>query len=131
MYEQTIEKMKQKLEAAGLYPLKAQAELSTRILKERLDVILPWAMEKSGMDMWVVLSRENCEDPIIHTLFTWDMPEARRISILLFHRNEETGAIRRMAVGMHSPEMSSIYENVQEKEETVWQAAARIVAELA
>lgn len=131
MYEQTIEKMKRKLEAAGLYPLKAQAELSTRILKERLDVILPWAMEKSGMDMWVVLSRENCEDPIIHTLFTWDMPEARRISILLFHRNEETGAIRRMAVGMHSPEMSSIYENVQEKEETVWQAAARIVAELA
>lgn len=46
MYRKTIDKMKRKLEAAGLYPLKAQAELSTRILKERLDVILPWAMGK-------------------------------------------------------------------------------------
>ena len=51
MYRKTIDKMKRKLEAAGLYPLKAQAELSTRILKERLDVILPWAMEEAGMDI--------------------------------------------------------------------------------
>ncbi|NBK91975.1 M24 family metallopeptidase [bacterium 1XD21-13] len=131
MYQKVIDSMKQKLEQGGLYPLKAQAELSTRILKERLEVVLPWAMEKSGMDMWIVLSRENCEDPIIHTLFTWDMPEARRISILMFHRNPSTGLIRRMAVGMHSPEMSQIYENVQGKDETVWEAAGRMVAELA
>ncbi|MCI9017402.1 MAG: M24 family metallopeptidase [Lachnospiraceae bacterium] len=131
MYRKTIDKMKRKLEAAGLYPLKAQAELSTRILKERLDVILPWAMEEAGMDMWIVLSRENCEDPIIHTLFTWDMPEARRISILIFHRERTTGVIRRMAVGMHSPVMSGIYENVQAENETVWEAAGRVVAELA
>ena len=89
MYQQVIEKMKQKLEEAGLYPLQKQAELSTRILEERLETVLPWAMEESGMDFWMVLSRENCEDPIIHTLFTWDMPEARRISVLLFHRNGE------------------------------------------
>lgn len=130
MYQQVVDSMKQKLENAGLYPLKAQAELGTRILKERLDVVLPWAMEESGMDLWIVLSRENCEDPIIHTLFTWDMPTARRISILMFHRNKSTGAIRRMAVGMHSPEMSNIYENVQKKDETVWETAGRIVAEL-
>lgn len=131
MYQQVIDNMKQKLENAGLYPLKAQAQLSIRILKERLDVVLPWAMEESGMDLWIVLSRENCEDPIIHTLFTWDMPEARRISILMFHRDKNTGKIRKMAVGMHSPEMSNIYENVQRKDETVWETAGRMVAELA
>ena len=129
MYQQVMKNMKQKLEVAGLYPLKKQAELSTCILKERLEVILPWAMEESGMDMWIVLSRENCEDPIIHTLFTWDMPEARRISILMFHRNQKTGMIRKMAVGMHSAEMSHIYENVQEKDEDVWQTVGRVVAE--
>jgi len=130
MYQQVMNDMKRKLEEAGLYPLKKQAELSTRILKERFEIVLPWAMEESGMDMWIVLSRENCEDPIIHTLFTWDMPEARRISILMFHRNKETGEIRKMAVGMHSPEMSHIYENVQKKEEDVWQAVGRVVAEI-
>lgn len=130
MYQQVIESMKQKLEEASLYPLKKQADLSTRILKERLETVLPWAMEESGMDMWIVLSRENCEDPIIHTLFTWDMPEARRISILVFHRDKDTGLIRKMAVGMHSPEMSYIYENVQNKGEDVWQAVGRVVAEI-
>ena len=59
------------------------------------------------------------------------MPEARRISILMFHRSPSTGLIRRMAVGMHSPEMSQIYENVQGEDETVWEAAGRMVAELA
>ncbi len=129
MYQQVIDNMKQKLHRAGLYPLKAQADLSTRILKERLETILPWAMEKAGVDMWIVLSRENCEDPIIRTLFTWDMPEARRISILMFHRDRESGEIRKMAVGMHSPEMSNIYENVQKSDEDVWQSVARLTAE--
>lgn len=87
-------------------------------------------MEQADADLWIVLSRENCEDPIIRTLFTWDMPEARRISILVFHRNVATGRVRAMAVGMHSPEMASIYENVQKKEETVWQAVGRVVREL-
>lgn len=130
MYQRVIEQMKKKLENAGLYPLQKQAELSTKILKERLETILPWAMEEAGMDLWMVLSRENCEDPIIHTLFTWDMPEARRVSILLFHRNKGTGVVRKMAVGMQSPEMSHIYENVQKKEEDVWQAVKRVVEEL-
>ena len=42
---------KQKLEQASLYPLKKQADLSTAILKERLEVVLPWAMEESGMKL--------------------------------------------------------------------------------
>ena len=53
------------------------------------------------------------------------------ISILIFHRERTTGVIRRMAVGMHSPVMSGIYENVQAENETVWEAAGRVVAELA
>ena len=35
-----------------------------------------------------------------------------------------------MAVGMHSPEMSHIYENVQKKEEDVWQTVKRVVEEI-
>lgn len=130
MYESIVTQIKEKLAAAGLYPVEAQARLSTQILKERLETVLPWAMEQAGADMWIVLSRENCEDPIIRTLFTWDMPEARRISILAFHRDRQTGRVRAMAVGMHSPEMTAFYENVQEKGETVWGAIGRITAQL-
>lgn len=131
MRDQVINSLKQELEQADLFPINKQAELSTRILHERLEQVLPWAMEQSGFDCWMVLSRENCEDPIIRTLFTWDMPEARRVSILIFSRNKKTGEVRRMAVGMHSPEMSKLYENVQNQGEDIWAAAGRIIRELA
>ncbi len=130
MRDQVIDRLKQEMEQAELFPISKQAALSTRILSQRFEQILPWAMEQSGFDFWIVLSRENCEDPIIRTLFTWDMPEARRISILMFHRDKSTGKIRRMAVGMHSPDMAQLYENVQLPNESVWEAAGRVVRSL-
>lgn len=129
MHEALMKTIEAKMEAAGLLPIKKQAELSTRILKERLEVILPWAMEKSGMDFWIIAARENCKDPILKTLYPWDMYDSRRIGILAFHRNKENGAIRKMVIGSYSSEMESIYERVQGANESVWEAISRIVKE--
>lgn len=129
MHETLTKKIESKMEAAGLLPIKKQAELSTRILKERLEVVLPWAMEKSGMDFWIVAARENCKDPMLKTLYPWDMYDVRRIGILAFHRNKENGVIRKMVIGPHSSEMESIYEIVQQSGESVWEAIGRIVKE--
>ena len=41
MYESIVTQIKEKLAAAGLYPVEAQARLSTQILKERLETVLP------------------------------------------------------------------------------------------
>ena len=65
MHEALMKTIEAKMEAADLLPIKKQAELSTRILKERLELVLPWAMEKSGMDFWIIAARENCKDPSI------------------------------------------------------------------
>ena len=128
-YEELILKLKDRLAADGAYPIQAQAMLSTQILKDKLELVLPWAMEASGFDFWLVLSRENNDDPIHSTLVTWDMLEARRVSILAFHRDSKTGAVRRMCVGSQSPEMDGLYENVQQRGESVWEATARILRE--
>ena len=128
-YEELILKLKDRLAADGAYPIQAQAVLSTQILKDKLELVLPWAMEASGFDFWLVLSRENNDDPIHSTLVTWDMLEARRVSILAFHRDSKTGAVRRMCVGSQSPEMDGLYENVQQRGESVWEATARILRE--
>ena len=100
-YQELISKLKDRLAADGAYPIKEQAMLSTQILKDKLELVLPWAMETSGFDFWIVLSRENNEDPIHRTLVTWDMPEARRVSILAFHRDSATGAVRKMSPFFH------------------------------
>lgn len=122
------EKLETKLKAAGLLPLREQAKLSTKILKERLELVLPWAMEQSKMDFWLVGARENCKDPIMKTLYPWDMPDVRRLGFLAFHRSKK-GTIRKMALGPISAEMENIYEQVQRPEENTWQAVGRIVEE--
>ena len=84
-----INEMRQKLICGRLWPLEVQSELSTEILRERLDKVLPWAMESSDIDFWIVMGKENNEDPIMKTLFSWDMPNARRISILAFYYDKK------------------------------------------
>lgn len=116
------------MEQAGLLPLRKQAELSTRILKQRLDQILPWAMEQSKIDFWLIAAREDCLDPVMQTLYPWDMPSARRLGILAFQRKEH-GSVRKMMIGPHSEAMATLYERVQESGETEWDALARVVRE--
>ncbi|MGI5999156.1 MAG: M24 family metallopeptidase, partial [Lutispora sp.] len=122
-------RLEEKMEAAGLLPIKKQAELSIRILKERLETVLPWAMKKSGIDFWIIASREGCKDPMLKTLYPWDMYDARRIGALAFHHDKEKDIVRKMVIGPHSPEMESIYQRVQEPGETVWETISRIVRE--
>lgn len=117
-----------KLHKADLLPLKNQAVLSTQILWDRLETILPEAMEKSGVDFWLIAAREYNEDPIMKTLFTWDMPNSRRISALAFYYDRFSGSVRRMSIGALSPEMANIYDNVKDKNESPWECIARIIS---
>lgn len=131
MYHKTVETMRDKLTAARLWPLEAQAELSNEVLEARFETVLPWAMEAAGIDLWFVMGKENCLDPVMKTLFTWDMPNCRRISILAFHYDSVTRRVRRMSVGNQSPEMSKFYENVQQPGEELWACVGRLVTQLA
>lgn len=129
MHQALISLLENKLIVAGLLPLKNQAEWSTIILKERLDLVLPWAMEESGFDFWIIAAREDCMDPVLKTLYPWDMPNVRRAGILAFHRDRKTGSIRKMIIGRSSPVMKSIYEQVQNPDEDIFTALARVVSE--
>lgn len=125
-----INEMRQNLVCGRLWPLEVQSELSTEILRDRLDKVLPWAMESSDIDFWIVMGKENNEDPIMKTLFSWDMTNARRISILAFYYDKKSKKVRKMMFGSHSPIMNSIYENVQNKDENCWQGLKRIIDEI-
>jgi len=48
-------------------PVRQQAAVVNELLSERLNNLLPSLMEKTGIDMWVIVSREYNEDPIIKT----------------------------------------------------------------
>ena len=48
--------------------LKTQGQVTDKWLKERVESLLPDLMRIEKIDMWVLLSREYNEDPVLKTL---------------------------------------------------------------
>lgn len=86
-----------------ILPEKERAEIVDKILEERLDSLLPILMDKSGIEMWILISREYNEDPILKTMLPSTWLSARRRTILVFNKPKdqplEKIAIARYDVG--------------------------------
>ena len=80
-------------------------------LVERLDTILPKVMKRAEIDTWVVACREYNEDPVLKTLVPCAMMTARRLTILLFHL-EENGTVSRYALTRPGVGLDGIYKSV-------------------
>ena len=81
-----------------------QAKVIDELLEDRLRTILPGLMRREGFDMWVIISREYNEDPVIKTLLPATWFAARRTTMLLvYDRGAEKGleflAVARYDVG--------------------------------
>lgn len=81
-----------------------QAEVIDSWLEDRIQHLLPSLMTETGIDMWVVMSREYNEDPVIRTLLPATWHAARRRTILVMYQPSpnakvETYAIARYDVG--------------------------------
>ena len=53
---------------AQVLPLKELARIIDEVLADRLNNLLPSLMDKNKIDMWVIVSREYNEDPVIRTM---------------------------------------------------------------
>lgn len=60
-----------------------QAKVMDELLDDRLNNLLPSLMKREGFDMWVVISREYNEDPVIETLLPATWMAARRTTMLV------------------------------------------------
>ena len=108
--------------AQDILPLKERAEFINKLQKDRLNKLLPQLMEKTGIDMWVLIAREYNEDPIIKTMLPPTWLNARRTTILVFSLDSKTKkfesvAIARYAFGDNIP---SIWN--KEKQPNQWEA---------
>jgi len=58
---------------AQVLPLREQAKIIDEVIDDRLNNLLPQLMERTGIDMWVMITREYNEDPIVKTMLpaTW------------------------------------------------------------
>ncbi|NJC25338.1 M24 family metallopeptidase [Neolewinella antarctica] len=65
--------------------LKSQGETQDRWLQIRTATILPELMRREGVDMWVLISREYNEDPVLMTMLPSKWMGARRTTMLLIY----------------------------------------------
>ncbi|MBT7817208.1 MAG: Xaa-Pro aminopeptidase, partial [Polaribacter sp.] len=68
---------------------KDRAALKDKLLEDRFTNLLPELMDKSEIDMWLLISREYNEDPVLKTMLPATWLNARRRTIIVFYRNKE------------------------------------------
>lgn len=107
--------------------LQEQGRVRDQWLKERMETILPDLMRENGIDMWVLISREYNEDPVLKTMLPSSWESARRTTMLIVYDNGEkleTLACARYDVG-------EVFKKAwdKEKEPDQWKRLAEIIAE--
>lgn len=93
------------LTAAGqaeVLSVRDQARVVDELLADRFDHLLPTLMDSTGIDMWVVVSREYNEDPVMKTMLPADWLNARRRTILVFYRDPQKKTIEKLAVARYN-----------------------------
>ncbi|WP_190808544.1 M24 family metallopeptidase [Flagellimonas sp. S3867] len=115
--------------AQQILPEVERARVVDEILEERFNTLLPNLMDKTGIDMWVLISREYNEDPVLKTMLPATWLNARRRTILLFYRNKATGSIDKLAVARYNVGKSIQSAWDKEKEPNQWKRLIQLIEE--
>ena len=113
--------------SAQILPLKDRALREDEILQDRFDNLLPQLMDRTNIDMWILISREYNEDPVLRTMLPSTWLNARRRTVLVFYRNKNQGTIEKLAVARYN-----VGENIKsawdkEKQPDQWKALFEII----
>jgi Xaa-Pro aminopeptidase len=82
--------------------LREQSKVIDEILADRFNNLLPVLMERNEIDLWVIVSREYNEDPVLKTMLPSTWLSARRRTILVFYNNAEKKTIEKMAIARYN-----------------------------
>jgi len=117
------------LNAQQILNEKERAQVIDEILDDRFNNLLPELMDASGLDMWVVISREYNEDPVMKTMLPATWLNARRRTILLFYRDKAKNTIEKLAVARYNVGTNIISAWDKEKEPNQWARLMQLISE--
>tara|TARA_B100001057_G_scaffold223977_1_gene224267 strand:+ start:838 stop:2154 length:1317 start_codon:yes stop_codon:yes gene_type:complete len=108
---------------------KERANKINEILKYRFENILPELMDKTDIDMWILISREYNEDPVLKTMLPAEWLNARRRTILVFYRNKDKNILDKLAVARYNFGENIISAWDKEKQPEQWKRLNEIIDE--
>jgi len=108
---------------------KDRANVINKVLEDRLNNLLPILMDQSGIDMWVLISREYNEDPVLKTMLPAEWLNARRRTIIVFYRDKKNNTIDKLAVARYNFGDNIISAWDKEKQPEQWQRLVELIKE--
>ncbi len=79
-----------------------QSRVVDEILTERFNTLLPMLMERTGIDMWVIIAREYNEDPVLKTMLPSTWLSARRTTMLVFYADPKSKQVEKLAIARYN-----------------------------
>ena len=76
-----------------------QNDLVTPWIKKRFDTLLGPVMTRTGIDMWIIPTREYNEDPVFASMSPLTYFASRRRTILVFYNPGGGKAVERYSIG--------------------------------
>jgi hypothetical protein len=110
-------------------PERDRAPVVNRILRDRLETLLPRLMREAGIDLWLVINREYVEDPVYLTLVPEPVFHARRLSMLLFFDRGPDKGVERLTVSRYAIEGFYTASWDGGSDAAQWSRLARLIAE--
>ena len=114
---------------AEVLSMRERAVVIDNLLEDKLKTRLPGLMRREGFDMWVVISREYNEDPIIRTLLPATWLAARRRTILVMYDPGPGEQIEALAVARY--DVGTAFKRAwdPEKQPDQWKRLAEVISE--
>ena len=115
------------VQASSVLSMKERSVLIDSILEQRFSDVLPQIMEREGIDMWVLMSREYNEDPVLKTMLPSTWISARRHTMLVIFNPMNGQPLERLAVARYA--VGSLFKKAWDKEAQPdqWQALKHII----
>lgn len=112
----------------AILPLRARAAIVDQWLKLRLDTVLPAIMRERGVDMWVLVSRENFEEPVIASMLDAESMHARRLTILVAYDPGAGKPIERLTISRYG--LGGLFEPAWDpaRQPDQWARLAEVIA---
>ena len=112
----------------AILDLKQQGKIHDAWLEERVETLLPMLMERTGIDMWILISKEYNEDAVLKTMLPSNWLSARRTTMLVVYYDGdeiETLACARYDVG-------AVFKKAwdKDKQPDQWARLAEIISKI-
>jgi len=112
----------------AILSMQERAAFIDDITQKRVEQLLPRLMEESGIDLWLMISREYNEDPILKTLLPAKWLSARRTTMFVFVKGSNK-SVKAYAIAPYK--VGSIFEKAWDKNKhpDQWQALQALITE--